>query len=340
MTYDIIRGMRHFWPRGFRILFTGAVSALAAATLAGCGGSGSTGAGKSGSGSGLEKTHLSVGALAVADDAGLYVAIKEGYFKQVGLTVTPVPVAQSTQAIPDMLRGTVDIIAAANYVSFFQAESKGVLSFKILADATHCQASTFEVMTLPGSGIKGPADLAGKTVAVNLTNNVQTLTLDAVLRQHGVNPSSVRYVQVPFPNMVAALKAHRIDAISTIEPFITAAGQQLGAVPVVSQCTGPTADFPLSGYFSTASWARQNPNTAKAFQKALNKAQALATSDPAVVRQILPTYTKVTPQAAKVLKLNIYPATLSASALERVASLMQSAGMLTKPLSVSSLIFP
>lgn len=314
-------------------------SALAALAIAGCGGSGSS-AGSSGSGSGLEKTHLNVGALAVADDAPLYVAIKEGYFKQVGLTVTPVPVAQSTQAIPDMLRGSVDIIAGANYVSFFQAEAKGVVSFKVLADATHCQPSTFNVMTLPGSGVKTAANLAGKTVAVNLTNNVQTLTLDAVLKKDGVNSSSVRYVEVPFPDMVAALKAHRVDAISAIEPYITASSQQLGAVPVVSQCTGPTAGFPLSGYFATASWAQQNPNTAKAFQKALDKAQALADSNPAVVRQILPTYTKVTAATANVLKLNTYPATLSDSAMQQVGSLMLTGGMLSKPLSVSSLVFP
>lgn len=314
------------------------MSALAALTIAGCGGSGSTG-GNSGSGSGLEKTHLNVGALAVADDAPLYVAIKDGFFKQVGLTVTPVPVAQSTQAIPDMLRGSVDIIAGANYVSFFQAEAKGVVSFKVLADGTHCQASTFDVMALPGSGIKTAANLAGKSIAVNLTNNVQTLTLDTVLKNAGVNPSSVHYVEVPFPDMVAALKAHQVDAISAIEPYITGSEEQDGAVPVVSQCTGPTAGFPLSGYFATSSWAQQNPNTAKAFQKALDKAQALADSDPSVIRQILPTYTKVTTKVANVLKLNTYPASLSNAAMQQVASMMLSGGMLSKPLSVSPLVF-
>lgn len=333
--------MAHFRAQRFKWFAAGALSALAAMALAGCGGSGGgTGSSGSSGSSGLEKTHLTVGALAVADDAPLYIAIKDGFFKKAGLTVTAVPVAQSTQAIPDMLRGSVDIIASANYVSFFQAEDKGVLSFKVLADATHCQPDTFDVMALPKSGITKPADLAGKTVAVNLTNNVQTLTLGAVLKQDGVNPASVHYVEVPFPDMVAALKAHRVDAISAIEPFITGSEQQDGAKPVMSQCDGPTAGFPLSGYFATSSWAQQNPNTAKAFVKALDQAQALADSNPAVVRQILPTYTKVTPGAAKALKLNTYPSALSGSAMQQVLSLMQSGGMLSKPLSVSSLVLP
>lgn len=327
--------MGYFWTRRFRILV---VTALAIVASAACGVSGNT-ASSSGSG-GLEKTHLTVGALAVADDAPLYIAIKDGFFKQAGLTVKAVPVAQSTQAIPDMLRGSVDVIAGANYVSFFQAESKGVVKFKVLADGTHCQSGTFEVMTLPGSGIRKPASLAGKKVAVNLTNNVQTLTLNTVLKKDGVNPASVQYVEVPFPDMVAALKAHRVDAISAIEPFITGSEQQDGARPVVSQCAGPTAGFPLSGYFATATWAQQNPNTAKAFTKALDKAQALADSQPSAVRKILPTYTKVTPGAAKVLKLNTYPPTVSPTAMNQVASLMLTGGLLPKRLDVSSMMLP
>ena len=294
-----------------------------------------TGAGTTGT---LEKTHLTVGALAVNDDAPLYLAIKDGLFRQVGLTVTTLPVAASTEAIPDMLRGTVDIMAGANYVSFFQAEDKGVVHFKILADASHCTASTFEVMTLPGSGIAGPADLAGKSVAVNLTGNVQTLTLNSVLQANSISSSSVHYVQIPFPDMVAALKAHRVDAISTLEPYITASEEEDGAVPVVSQCTGPTANFPMSGYFATSSWASKYPKTARAFEQAIDKAQALADSNQQAVRSVLPTYTKISPQTADVMSMAVYPDTVSVTALQQVAAMMRSAGMLSRPLSVQSLI--
>jgi NitT/TauT family transport system substrate-binding protein len=329
--------------RRLKAVAGGALAAVTMLLATACGSSASSPGSPSSTSSSagaLEKTSLTVGALAIADDAPLYLAIKDGYFKQEGLTVTAVPVAQSTEAIPDMLRGSVDIIAGANYVSFFQAESKGVLRFKVLVDATHCLPDTFEVMTLPGSGITGPAQLAGKTVAVNLTNNVQTLTLDTVLKADRINPATVHYVVVPFPDMLAALKAHRVDAVSVIEPYITAGRQTLGAVPVVSQCNGPTSDFPLSGYFATQAWTQKYPNTARAFQRAMEKAQELADDDPAAVRAILPTYTKITAKAAAALNLNIYPFTLQAVQLQPVETLMLSAGMLKSPLQVSSLIMP
>src|SRR5258708_22001955 len=112
---------------------------------------------------GLEKTHLTVGALPVVDSVGLYLAIKNGYFKQEGLTVTADPVAKSPDAIPLMEQGKVDIIAGANYVSFFQAQltSGGKLQFKVLVDGTSCGPDTFDVLAMPRSGINSPAPPAG-----------------------------------------------------------------------------------------------------------------------------------------------------------------------------------
>lgn len=319
-------------------LCAAALALLAVGSASACGGSAAASPAGPAAAGPLEKTHLTVGALAVNDDAPLYIAIRDGLFRRAGLTVTPLPVAASTQALPDMLRGTVDIMAGANYVSFLQAEDRGAARLKILADAAHCTDSSFQVLTLPGSGITGPSSLAGRSVAVNLPGNVQTLTLNSVLKANGVNTSSVRYAQVPFPELAAALRGHRVDAISAIEPYITEAEEQDGAVPVLSECTGPTADFPMSGYFATAAWAQKYPNTAKTFQEVINQAQALADSDQEAVRSILPTYTKISAQDSRVMSIGNYPSTVSATELQQVAVMMRSAGMLPKPLSVQSLV--
>ena len=168
-------------PRLGRITVT-ATAGLAVGLLAvGCSSSGSSGSTSSGSSASaspssakLEQTSITVGALPVVDSAGLYLANKLGYFKQEGLTVKIDPVTQSTQAIPDMLHGTIAIIGGANYVSFIEAQAKGTAQFKVLAEGVTCKPNTFAVAALPSSGITKPADLAGKTVAVNLTNNIQT----------------------------------------------------------------------------------------------------------------------------------------------------------------------
>jgi NitT/TauT family transport system substrate-binding protein len=335
-------------PRLGRITLTATAGLTVGLLAVGCSSSGSSntaGSGSSASASAssssakLEQTSITVGALPVVDSAGLYLANQLGYFKQEGLTVKIAPVAQSTQAIPDMLHGTIAAIAGANYVSFVEAQAKGTAQFKILAEGVTCKPNTFGIAVLPSSGITKPADLAGKKIAVNLTNNIQTLTLNAVLKADGVDPSKVTYVVVPFPNMVTALKAKQVDAISAVEPFLGGAIAADGAKEVVSSCDGPTADMPMSGYIATSSWAQQNPNTARAFQTALLKAQAYADANPSAVESILPTYTKVTAAQAKALPLNTYPSTLDPAEITKVLTLMKSGGLATGSATASSLLF-
>ena len=320
---------------------TAGIFAAGLATLlatAACGGSATSATGASSS-NGLEKTHLTIGALPIVDDAPLFLAIKNGYFKQQGLTVTTQIIPQSTLAIPDMLHGTVDIIGTGNYVSFFEGQAKGAFNIKVLAAGSVCSKTNFSILALPSSGIKSPAGLAGKTIAVNLTNNIQTLLTNAELKANGVNPASVKYVVIPFPNMAAALKAGQVDAVSVVEPFITGTEQADGAVPVMPECTGSLAAFPLGGYFATAAWAARYPHTAHAFQVAIAKGQAYANAHPAAVRAILPSYTKISLAAAPHINLGLFPPTTNPAQLQRVADLMLAGGLLKSRLEVQPLLF-
>ncbi|HUN32546.1 MAG TPA: ABC transporter substrate-binding protein [Trebonia sp.] len=315
------------------------VSALSIATVAvACSSSGSsTAGGSSSTGSSTGTTSIVVGSLPVIDTAGLQVALKEGFFKQAGLNVTVKPVTQSTAAIPDLLHGSIDVIAGGNYVSFLEADANGTFPVEILAPGIDCTTGTYGVVAMPSSGITRPADLAGKTIAVNLTQNIQTLTTSAVLSADGVSASSLHYVQVPFPDMVAALQAGRVNAISVVEPFLAAALAAGGRL-VTSTCSGTMAGFPLSGYETTQSWVQQHEAAAHAFQQALEKGNAYADANPSVVRSLLPTYTSITAKAAASMPLGTYPGTLTASSIQRVVTLMRGGGLAT-PSDVTSLIF-
>ena len=315
-----------------------AVSGLAVAALAACTSSGSSNSATTASAH-LEKTTVNVGALPVVDSAGLYLAKQNGYFTQAGLNVNITPVAQSPEAIPEMQSDKVDVVAGANYVSFFQAAVVGHLPVKLLVDGESCTADTFEVLAPPSSGITTPAGLAHKRIAVNIKNNIQTMLTNTARQAAGVDPASVTYVKVPFPLMGAALKSGAVDAISVVEPFITENELKAGAQPVLSTCTGPTANFPISGMFALSSFTQKYPNTARAFVAALERGQALADSNRADVAEILPTYIHgLSANAAAVVNLGQYPTSLDTTHLQRVADAMAKAH-LAPGFQVKSLIF-
>lgn len=283
-------------------------------------------------------TRVSVAVVPITDAAPFFLALRHGYFARQGLTVHYTITPQSTAATADMLHGSVDVIAAANYVSFFAAQAHGSFRIKVLAANSQCGTDTQAVLTLPHSGIRTPAGLAGRTIAVNITPNIQTLTISRVLAADGVSTAGVRYVAIPFADMAAALQAGRVNAISEVEPFLTSAEASLGAQVVLPQCTGPTAGIPLGGYLTTAAWVAAHPAVARAFQRAIEQGQALAASDRAAVEQILPSYMHISKNIASLVNLNVFPTSLSTVQIQRVANLMQEGGMLPRSLNVAPLL--
>lgn len=284
---------------------------------------------------------ITVGALPVIDDVSAYIAQRDGLFAKNGLNVTLKQVVQSTLAIPMMQKGTLDIIGGGNYVSFIEQAAKDPANppFRILSEAATCASGSFDVLALPSSGIQTPANLEHRTIAVNLVNNIQTLMINSVLRADNVDPSTVRYVQVPFPKMVAELQSHKVDAISAVEPFLTTSQQAAGAQPILDMCSGPDSNLPLSGYFSTGQWAQQHPEAVQRFQAAMSQAQEIADTNRAEVEKTLLTYVKgLTPVQAATITLEQFPTSVDGVQLNRVSDLMQEAGLLHGSIKASSLI--
>ena len=320
-------------PTSTRRILATLIAAAGLAAVAACGtGTASTGPAP------LAGTHVAVAVVPITDAAPFMLAVQRGYFTRAGLHVTYTITPQSTAAAADLVHGSVNVIAAANYVSFFAAQAHGAMNIKVLAANSQCGTGTQAVLALPGAGITRPADLAGKTIAVNVTPNIQTLTITRQLQADGVPTAGVRFVVIPFAAMATALKAHRVDAISEVEPFLSSTEVSLAAQPVLEQCTGPTAGIPLGGYITTAAWAAQHPATAKAFQRAVEQGQALAATDRAAVEKILPSYMPIGKGTAALVNLNVFPVSADPKVLQRVADLMQAGGMLARPLNVAPLV--
>ncbi|MFG3443067.1 ABC transporter substrate-binding protein [Nonomuraea sp. NPDC047897] len=312
-----------------------ALGVAAALTLAGCGGSGDAPDAAAG-GKGLEKTTIKVGGLPIPDVAPLHIAIAKGYFKDEGLTVEPVIITGGAAAIPQVKSGALDI-SQSNYVSSFLAASKGE-KLKMVADMYQAAPNTFNVMVPKDSPIKTVADLKGKTVLVNNLKNIAQLAVTTQLKVAGLSDTDVKFVEKPFPDMANAINSGQADAGWLTEPFITSTQTQFGFRKLVDTMTGQMEDFPIAGWMATDEWAQKNPKTLAAFQRAISKAQALASNDRKEVEKVLPTYTKIDAQVASVITLGSYPSELNENRLQKVADVMLEYKYLDSPIAVKNYI--
>lgn len=75
-------------------------------------------------------------------------------------------------------------------------------------------------MALKKSGIRSAEDLRGKTLGVNAVGTAVDILMRVWLKDHGLDPEKdVKFAEIPFPAMGAALRSGRIALGSFVQPF-------------------------------------------------------------------------------------------------------------------------
>src|SRR5690242_637024 len=166
----------------------------------------------------LEKVRVSI--IPISDVAPLFVAMQNGYFRELGLEIDTTSSAGGAAGIPGLIGGSFDI-AYGNVVSALLAVQQG-LDVKVIAAGTNLADPALDaspILVKSESGIKTGKDLEGKSIAVNTRNNVIWLYARAWVKATGGDPERVTFKEVPFPQMEDALRQQRVDAAFMVAPF-------------------------------------------------------------------------------------------------------------------------
>jgi NitT/TauT family transport system substrate-binding protein len=312
-----------------------ATLAAALLALAGCGsGSGSSSASKGG------VTTVKVGVLPISNVAPLYLGMKKGFFKAEGLKVEPSIGQSGNELVTGMVSGSTDF-AFLGWVPLMSARSQG-LPVKAVANADNGAETADKewtlILTKKGSPIRKPADLAGKTIAVNALKGVGEVAIKAALDKRGVDPNSVKLLEIPFPEMPAALSKGRVDAIWAPEPFLTSVLGQ-GGQDVEAPLTTLGKKFPNGDYATTEKEIAQNKKVVEAFARAINKSSAYATSHPDEARATIPTFTKIPPAVAKKIRLPLWPPSIDRTQLQTLLDYAVKYKVIEKPPKLDDVIW-
>ena len=284
-----------------------------------------------------EVSELTVGTLPIVDVAPVHIAIAEGLFEDEGLTVTPEVMQGGAAAIPALQGGDLDVAFGA-WPSFLIANQQGI-ELRAIADGVAATEGFTQFLALPDSGLEdNPAEMAGKTVALNTLGNLGELALRSTLAAAGVDYADVTPVEIPFPDMGASLEGGSVDVIWAVEPGVTGNKSGIGAVTVIDSYVGEMENFPVAGYMVTAEFAEQNPNTVAAFTRAIEAAAQMANDDPQVVIDIVQTYTELPAELVEQLTYPEYRGELDVGNLQRVYDYMLEFEMAEEGLDVSSLV--
>src|SRR4051794_36625922 len=242
-------------------------------------------------------TRLDVGVVTVIDVAPLYLGIEKGFFAARRLQVTPKLRQGGSLIVAAVVSGSQHI-GFSNNTSLLIGASRG-LPLRIVAAGNQAAEGDYAaIFARPDSKISSAKDLAGKTIAVNNLNNVGPLSINAALQASGVDITRIKFVEIAFPEMGAALAQRRVDAVWAVEPFASAIKATGGARVVLRPYPLVAPHFPVASYFTSESFAASDPDVVDRFRQAMNESLTYAQKHPDEVRRVLPTYIDLTPQVA------------------------------------------
>ncbi|MFI1731869.1 ABC transporter substrate-binding protein [Streptomyces acidicola] len=252
------------------------VAATAMVALAACGGSPTNPSGSDRSASSVDRVTYLTAFGAAGRDAFAWIAQEKGYFRQAGLDVD-IELGKATgenlKALASGRTEFANLDLTGAMISAGAKNGEGYRGFRAIL-AVH-QQTLVAIMSMKGSGITTPKDLAGKRIAA-AANSVNQLLFPGYAQLAGVDADSVNWVAVQPVQLGSTLASGKVDALSTfligrpaIEKATLQARQQTVTVMPYSTYL---PDLFGNAVITSEELAVEKPDLVKRFREAMRKA--------------------------------------------------------------------
>ncbi|MEO6944072.1 MAG: ABC transporter substrate-binding protein, partial [Lacisediminihabitans sp.] len=247
------------------------------------------------------------------------------------------PTTGGAASVPGVVAGSYDF-AFGNYISGMVANDKG-LGLKYVTNGNSTAGDPdFGAVIVPGdSPIKKPADLSGKTISVNNLQNIGDTTIRTVVDDDGGDSSTIKFVEVAFPDAEAAVENKQVDAAWILAPFLNSAVAN-GARVISYNFSAFDPKLDIAGYFTTDKTYKEKPELVKAFQTAMNKSLEYADAHPDEVKQIVTTYTKMTADQLDKMVLPKFNVAFNKESLTKLGAAAAKYGTISKAPDLGELL--
>ncbi|NED99077.1 ABC transporter substrate-binding protein [Phytoactinopolyspora halotolerans] len=271
---------------------------------------------------------VTVGALPIVPTTALQLGIDQGFFTEHGIDVTLELGQGGAALLPAVVAGEIDFVVGQP-LPLMLARDQG-LDLRVVTGFSASKPEGDDingVFSAEGSDIQSAADLAGQRVAVNTLNGAGDVTIREAVRQDGGDAESVQFVELPFPNMPAALQQGDVDAVWIPEPFVTTLvddGAQL--VTYNYQAVAPGLDTMVT--FTGGELADADPELVEDFVAAMDQSLTYAEENPEQVRETMVDFLDMDPALAERVAIETFTSEVNVDALQTLGELAVQDGLL------------
>ena len=272
------------------------------------------------------------------DGAGpVFYAQDLGYFRDAGITVEFASgLNNAAAALAALSGGSLDLSAAA--VTSIAAAHDAGIGLKLIAPAQlSTEQSPTEVMAVrKESTVQNAADLNGKTIGIIGVKSMMQPAAMSWADRHGGDSKTLKFIEIPLPQMCPQLTAGRIDAAVMAEPFTSGCS---GARVIGNADDGIAPRFISLGFVGTDDWLKAHADLAARFAAAIAKAAAWGNTHPHESAAILVKYAQLDPTVANSMGRAGYATQLTPALIQPVIDASAKYGAIPRAFPAAEIIW-
>jgi NitT/TauT family transport system substrate-binding protein len=230
----------------------------------------------------------------VNDVVPVLYAQNAGLFRNAGLEVTMTK-ANSGSAVAAALAGGAIEIGKVSATTIVTAHARGVGLTIIFPDKMHVSGPQSDVALIvaPDSPIRTGRDLNGKLISVSALKDSTWLGARVWIDANGGDSSTVRFVELPFSAVPAAVEAGRVEAGVTNDPYLTQNVRSGKVRSLGDLLSGFGPRFLETAWVSMADYIAKNRDVVGRFVRVIREAQVWCNGHPSEVADLTAAFTGV-----------------------------------------------
>ena len=261
-------------------------------------------------------TVIRLGTSPVESYALAYYGVERGFFKNAGLDVQIQSFTGGGGVMTAFAGGALDM-GCANVGAQANANIRGLPFSMIAGGGLYSTNSPTTVLAVAKNApFKTGKDLDGKTIGVSTLKDLQQASVMKWVDANGGDSSTLKFLEIPVPEMAPAIVAGRIDGSCLLEPSLTFAKND---VRILGKCYDAiTKTLMITTHFASNEFLQKNPAAAKAFIGALKQTAEWANKNHPAAGAILAKISKLDPATIAEMNRVVYAESLDVATIQPV----------------------
>jgi len=208
-----------------------------------------------------------LGGVASDDMTPIVYGRASGIFGRAGLDVQLTKMSNGASVAAGILSGTFDF-GKVTLSTLLEAHERGLPFTCVTPSIVYDRRSPYAAFIIAkDTSFTSGKDFNNQLIAVSGLGDIGSLGLRAWVEQHGGDPKSLRFVEVPLSAAGAAVNEHRVAAAETSQPALDAALGS-GTVRALQALDAIAPTFLLAAWVTTAEFSAKHPDVVRAFCRA------------------------------------------------------------------------